>query len=197
MGRVFIVASASGPTIGRMSNAALEAPRESIVQDGFEHCIWGSRFLVIIAVAASILAAIGLFVVAALDNVTLIREMVRYLGAAAEQRDALKYVLLTEVAENIDAFLFATILLVFALGLYELFIARIHVAERAKFADQLLFITSIDDLKNRLSKIIFLILIVRYFEFALKLSPTTITETLQFACGIVLIAVAIFLTSRK
>jgi uncharacterized membrane protein YqhA len=59
------------------------------------------------------------------------------------------------------------------------------------------FITSVDDLKNRLSKIIFLILIVRYFEFALKLSPTTITETLQFACGIVLIAVAIFVTSRK
>jgi uncharacterized membrane protein YqhA len=56
--------------------------------------------------------------------------------------------LLTDVAENIDAFLFATILLVFALGLYELFIARIHVAERAKFADQLLFITSVDDLKE-------------------------------------------------
>jgi uncharacterized membrane protein YqhA len=100
-----------------MSNAALEAPRESIVQDGFEHCIWGSRFLVIIAVVASVLAAIGLFVVAAFDNVTLIREMIRYLGTAAEQRDALKYVLLTEVAENIDAFLFATILLVFALVL--------------------------------------------------------------------------------
>jgi hypothetical protein len=90
MGRAFIVASASGPTIGRMSNAALEAPRESIVQDGFEHCTWGSRFPDIIAVAASILAAIGLFVVAALDNVRLIRGMVRYLSAAAEQRDALK-----------------------------------------------------------------------------------------------------------
>jgi uncharacterized membrane protein YqhA len=58
-------------------------------------------------------------------------------------------------------------------------------------------IRSLDDLKEKLAKIIFLILIVRYFEYALDTNISTASDLLSLAPGIVLIAIAIWFTKRK
>jgi uncharacterized membrane protein YqhA len=166
----------------------------SAVHRGFETCLWSSRFLAIIAVVASLLAATALFVVAAIDAMQLGRELLTYLLSSEDGRQSIKNDILMHVAGEVDTFLFATILLMFGFGIYELFVDRLHVSERMKFADRILIVNNIDDLKDRLSKVIFLMLIVRYFEHALEAPATTSTELLQLAAGIVLVALALYLT---
>jgi uncharacterized membrane protein YqhA len=147
-------------------------------------------------VVASLLASLGMFLAFARDTLALLGQFARYVTATDLSRAQMHSTILTDVAGLVDGFLFATVLLIFGLGLYELFIDRIHVAERSEFGERILLIRSVDDLKDRLSKVVFLILVVRYFEYALQAQLTTSLEILQLAAGIMLIALALFLTSR-
>jgi hypothetical protein len=47
-------------------------------------------------------------------------------------------------------------MLIFALGLYELFVSRIEIAEGSEFAERRLLIRSLDDLKDHLAKVVLL-----------------------------------------
>jgi uncharacterized membrane protein YqhA len=87
-------------------------------------------------------------------------------------------------------------MLIFAFGLYELFVSRIDAAERSEIAPRLLLIDNIDDLKARLANVVFLILIVRYFEYALQSDVNGPLDLLELAVGIALIALSLYLTSR-
>ena len=115
---------------------------------------------------------------------------------SVSDRSALYTEAIANIANVIDGYLFATIMLIFAMGLYELFISKIDVAENNELAQRILLIRSIDDLKDRLAKVIFLVLIVKYFEYALHGSYTTPSSLLQLAAGILMIAGALWLTSR-
>ncbi|MDE2481677.1 MAG: YqhA family protein [bacterium] len=156
-----------------------------------ERVLWSSRLLIFIAVVASLLISAMLFYVASADVVRLAHDVVAYDGTTITHT-----AIVAHVAEIVDGYLFAAILVIFALGLYELFISRIEAAESSPIAQRLLLITSIDDLKERLAKVVFLILVVRYFQFALEHDPQTPLDLLELAVGIALIAFALFLTGR-
>jgi hypothetical protein len=47
---------------------------------------------------------------------------------------------------------------VFSLGLYKLFVGRVDAAEGSETASRLLYVRSLDDLKNKVVKLILLIL---------------------------------------
>ena len=156
-----------------------------------ERLIWGSRFIVIFAVFASILVCIGMYLVATRDVVFLVKEISLYLGGDPKQ-DRNNIVL--SIVEIIDGYLLATTLLLFAFGLYELFISPIDTAKHNQLSSRLLSIRSIDDLKERLSKLILLILIVKFFENALSTSTGGKSlELLYFGVGIFLVSGAITL----
>jgi uncharacterized membrane protein YqhA len=55
-------------------------------------------------------------------------------------------------------------------------------------------INSLDDLKSRLAKVVMMILVVRYFEYALGMDFTTPLDLLQFAGGIALLGLALYLS---
>lgn len=164
----------------------------------FEALLWNSRFLVLIAVIASLLVALAMFYITGVDVVALLRDLAGYatLDEGAAHGDVRAH-LVARIAQIVDGFLFAVILLIFALGLYELFISKIDPAEESEFASRILLIRSLDDLKDRLSKVVFLILVVRYFEFALQQHLNTPLEVLELAVGIALIGLSLYLTSRK
>lgn len=63
-------------------------------------------------------------------------------------------------------------------------------------APRLLLIRSLDDLTERLAKVVFLILIVPYFEYALQATIAAPLDLLYLAIGIVLISAALYLSSR-
>ncbi len=156
-----------------------------------ERALWSSRLMILVAVIASLLISAMLFYVASADVVRLAHDVIAYTGRTVSHSS-----IVAHVAEIVDGYLFAAILVIFALGLYELFISRIDAAENSTVARRLLLITSIDDLKERLAKVVFLILVVRYFQFALEHDPKTPLDLLELAIGIALIAFALFLTGR-
>jgi uncharacterized membrane protein YqhA len=145
-----------------------------------------------------LLIAIILFVMVGLQAVVLPFHIGVFFDTSlsADDKSALYTETVAKIASIIDGFLFATIMLIFSMGLYELFISKIAVAEDNELAQRILVIRSIDDLKDRLAKVIFLILIVKFFEYALHLTYTTPIELLQLGGGILLVAAALWLTSR-
>ena len=162
----------------------------------FERLLWNTRFIVVVAVIACLFASLVMFFIATVDVTRLPHTAIEYLSPAltAEDRHHLYNRTVADVAGIIDAYLFATIMLIFSLGLYELFVSKIEAAENSEFAERILLVRSLDDLKDRLAKVIFLILIVKYFEYALDQTIHTALDLLMLAVGIALIALAIYLT---
>lgn len=165
----------------------------------FESALWGSRFVVLFAVIASLATAFVMFFIATVDAWFLVSHLFDYTSSTlvGEARETFRSSVVTHVVEIIDGYLLGTVLLIFALGLYELFISRIDQAEESETASSVLIIHSLDDLKSRLAKVILMILIVKYFEHAVSMSFHNPMDLLLLAGGIALIGVALYLTSEK
>ena len=63
-------------------------------------------------------------------------------------------------------------------------------------ATRVLLVTSLDDLKDRISRLVLLILIVEFFGLALQFSATTALDLLALGLGIFLVAAAMYLGSQ-
>ena len=108
---------------------------------------------------------------------------------------------LKRVVGLVDSFLVAIFLLLFAYGMYELFVSELDPARPAgkdlnsKSAPAvlgLLPIHSLDDLKSNLVKVITAILIVTLFEHAVAVNVETPIELIYFAAAILLVALALY-----
>lgn len=137
-----------------------------------------------------------MFFMATVDAFYMVSHLLEYASPSlsGEARAALRGETVTHVVEIVDGYLLATVLLIFALGLYELFISNIDQAEGEETSSSVLMITSLDDLKNRLAKVILMILIVKFFEYAVDMRFETPLDLLYLAGGIALIGVAIYLS---
>ncbi len=160
----------------------------------FENFLWNSRLIVLAAVIISLVSSLAMFYMATIDSVFMISHLLEYPMLDEVARFELRSTTITHVVELIDGYLLATVLLIFGLGLYELFISKIDQAENAENASQVLLINSLDDLKARLSKVIVMILIVKFFEHALDMQFKTPLDLLIFSGGIALIGLALYLT---
>jgi len=164
----------------------------------FERALWSSRYVVLVPVVACVLISLLLFVIVTIEATQLPAHLSAFIDPSLSDvpRARLYSDGIASIAKIIDGYLFATIMLIFAMGLYELFIGKIEVAENNPIAERVLLIRTVDDLKDRLTKVVFLILIVTYFEYALRGTYDTSLELLSLAAGIALVAGAIWLTSR-
>ena len=101
--------------------------------------------------------------------------------------------LLAKFVESVDLYLFAMVLIIFGMGIYELFINKIDPVERKTDSRPTwLQISSIDDLKSALGKVILMVLIVSLFRHSLTLKYSSVVELLELAVAIVLVAVALY-----
>ena len=162
----------------------------------FEKILWGSRYIVLAAVVASLLTSVAMFYVATIDAIVMISHLGEYASFSlpSDERMALRSSTVTHVVEIIDGYLLATVLLIFSLGLYELFISKIDAADDAKVSGNVLVIHSLDDLKSRLAKVILMILIVKFFENAINQTYLDAISLLYLSGGIALIGLALYLT---
>ncbi|MFN3919722.1 MAG: YqhA family protein [Methylohalobius sp.] len=161
-----------------------------------ENFLWGSRAIVLVAVLASLMTAFAVFYLATVDTWLLVREIYHYADTSLSEvaRKEIRSQAITHVVEVIDGYLLATVLLIFALGLYELFISALDQARRSESFAKVLIINNLDDLKSRLGKVILIILIVRFFEQGLKMEFARPLDLLAFAGGIALVGLALFLS---
>ena len=162
----------------------------------FEGALWNSRFVVIFAVVASIAAAFAIFYMATVDVVYLIKHVAHYADTdlTAVARKALRDDSVTHIVEVVDGYLLGTVMLIFSLGLYELFVSDIDQAHGSKASSKILVIENLDDLKSRLAKVILMILIVKLFENALKIRMESTLELLYLGGSIALVGLALYLT---
>ena len=164
----------------------------------FESILWRSRYVVLLAVIASLAISLAMFYMSTVDAYYTVVHLGEYASPdlPAEQRSLLRGEAVTHIVEVIDGYLLATVLLIFALGLYELFISKIDEAEHSETASGVLLITSLDDLKARLAKVILMILIVRYFEHVVSMQFETALQVLYLALGISFIGLALYLSHK-
>lgn len=166
----------------------------TIFEKIFESFLWSSRFAVLIAVLASVAVGLGIFYIATVDLP--LRAITSYLNVPAEKHEDVRTQIVTSVVEAIDGYLLATVMLIFAFGLYELFISRIDRIEKDDRARDLK-IHSLDDLKHRLGQVVLLILVVKFFEGALTIKFNSLSDLLRLSIGILLIAIALYLTHKQ
>lgn len=95
------------------------------------------------------------------------------------------------VIGGVDYYLIGIVLLIFALGIYELFISKIDI----RFEDEvdILQSESLEELKGKLVKVIVVALIVNLFKKMLELDITQASDLIYVSLAILLIAVSNYL----
>jgi uncharacterized membrane protein YqhA len=164
----------------------------------FERVLWNSRLVMLVAVVASVLLALGSFYVALVDLFYLAGLIGGYanLDAGVEQRAALRADVVTAIVKVLDGFLISAILIIVALGLYELFVNRIDPARFSEAAPRLLRVRGLDDLKERVAKLILLVLVIEFFQRALRIPYDRALDLLYLSLAILFVSAALYLASR-
>ena len=129
-----------------------------MIGNKFENALWSTRFIVLISVVLSIISSIILFLLGGWDIIQAIIYKNPLLNNDIETNNELLF----NIISSIDLFLIGIVLLIFGFGVYELFISEINFA-KDKFADSTLKINSLDQLKNKIIKVIIIVLIVKFF----------------------------------
>jgi uncharacterized membrane protein YqhA len=166
------------------------------IESVFEGSMWNSRFVIIFAVLGSLFAGFAIFYIATVDVVYLVQHSLHYAGAelTEEARKTLHDSTVSHIVEVVDGYLLGTVMLIFALGLYELFISDIDQAHGTKASSKILVINNLDDLKSRLAKVILMIMIVTLFEESLHMKLSAPIDLLYLGGSIALIGLALYLT---
>ena len=170
--------------------------KQLMIERIFESGLWGSRFMVILAVFFGLVGAITLFIVASFDVY-----------------DTAKYVLTTYINHAhpksfhedvvggiigaVDLYLIGVVMLLFSFGLYELFISDIDVAKEDETREnKILSIHSLDQLKDKISKVIVMVLVVGFFQKVGHTQYTGALDMLYFALSITAVAVGLFFLGK-
>ncbi len=103
----------------------------------FEWAIWNSRFIVLLAVVASLVGMFMLFLLAA-ENVFMLLHDFALVFVGARHDPEFHTRAVAQIISAVDDFLLGTVMLIFALGLYELFISRIDIARSEENAQNIL-----------------------------------------------------------
>jgi uncharacterized membrane protein YqhA len=147
----------------------------------------GSRYLVIIAVLGSLAAAAALFIYGAAETVSVISHTIAKMDISSKgaKQLALSFI------EIVDLFLLGTVLLMIALGLYELFIDN-----KLKLPEWLQ-IRTFDDLKNKLVGVVLVVLAVLFLGHVVAWDGSRDLLGLGLAIAAVIAALTFFLMAAK
>ena len=167
---------------------------QGLIEFIFEGAIWRSIFVVILAVIFGLLGAIVLFVVASLDiwHVTTHTFHILISGVHPEN---FHEDMVSGIIGAVDLYLIAVVMFIFSFGLYELFISDIDEAS-GQNGSKLLAISSLDQLKDKIAKVIIMVLVVNFFQRVLHTQYQTPLEMLYFAVSIMALAIGLNYLSK-
>jgi uncharacterized protein (TIGR00645 family) len=165
-----------------------------LLEKVFEATLFNCRFLALLAVLGSLLAAVMMFLKGCIEIVQAAKAFYPVVLNFQPSTTDDKAVLLS-VIPAVDYYLFATVLLIFSMGIYELFISKIDPAGRdEKTRPNWLKISSLDDLKSYIGKVIMMILIVNFFKQAFDIDYKTPVDLIYLAGAILLVAAALYVS---
>ncbi|MFT5474539.1 MAG: putative membrane protein YqhA [Kiritimatiellia bacterium] len=150
----------------------------------FEKFLWQSRFMVLLSVIFSLISAAAVFVVGSIDIALLLKKAI--LGELSSTA-----YLVAGIIGSIDLYLIGVVLLIFGFGIYELFISQIDIG-RSDSEVRILEIKNLDDLKNRIIKVVIMVLVVTFFKQVLATDYDTPLDMLYFAASIFAISFGVY-----
>jgi uncharacterized membrane protein YqhA len=163
----------------------------------FEFFLFNSRFVTLLAVLGSLFSSVVMFLMGTMkiaNSIILFWNKIAGIDNAEHHSGAVVALFVS----SIDIYLFATVLLIFSNGLYELFVKESDsVSHSQKSGRHWLKVTSLDDLKSSLGKVILMILVVWFFEKSLTIEYNTALDLLYLGIGILLLSVALYVTRYK
>lgn len=169
------------------------AEERGIIETLFEGLIWRSRFIVVLAVIFGLVGAVILFVVASLDIWNTTGYVYHGLFAHPHPENFHENIV-ASIIGAVDLYLIAVVMFIFAFGIYELFIS--HIDEAEGHHGQILEIHSLDQLKDKIAKVIVMVLVVNFFQRVLHTKFHSPEEMMYFAFSITALAAGLYLLSK-
>jgi len=163
----------------------------------FENGLWKTRFIVILAVIFSLIGSIVLFIVASMDIFSVAIYTFETITTGAHPEHFHEDIL-SGIIGAVDLYLIAVVMLIFSFGIYELFISKIDAAcnEEDENCSTILAIHSLDQLKDKISKVIVMVLVVSFFQKVLHTDFATPLDMFYFALSITALAVGLFFLGK-
>jgi len=166
-----------------------------VLESFFEGAIWRSRFVVILAVVFGLIGAFVLFIVASMDiwgvTVYTFNTIITHAHPANFHED-----IVAGIIGAVDLYLIAIVMFIFAFGVYELFISEIDEAMGSEKNSKILAIHSLDQLKDKIAKVIVMVLVVNFFQRVLHTKFETPLEMLYFALSIAALSVGLYFLGK-
>src|ERR671917_79616 len=173
--------------------------RTNLLEQAFERALWASRLAMLIAVVGSVLLAFGSFYLSIIDVVSVFAIFRDYADPSLSTQDLteLRNEAVTTIVRALDGWLIGAILLLFAFAVYELFVSKIDTARRSEAVVRFLGVGSLDGLKEKVARLVIVILVIEFFQRALRVPYEQAQDLLYLAIGILLVSGAIYLTAPR
>ena len=167
-----------------------------MIEKIFESGLWSSRFIVILSVVFGLVGAVVLFIVASFDIYDTAKFVLNtYINHAHPENFHEDVV--GGIIGAVDLYLIGVVMLLFAFGLYELFISEIDDAKEEDGQDnKILAIHSLDQLKDKISKVIVMVLVVGFFQKVGHTQYNGALDMLYFALSITAVSVGLFFLGK-
>ena len=168
----------------------------NFIEKLFENGLWSSRFIIILAVVFGLLGATVLFAIASFDIYYTTSYVINTYVTHAHPEGFHEKVV-GGIIGAVDLYLIGVVMIIFSFGLYELFISDIDPAkdEHGK-ENQLLAVHSLDQLKDKISKVIVMVLVVGFFQKVGHTAFNGALELLYLALSITAVAVGLYFLSK-
>ena len=167
-----------------------------MIEKIFENTLWSTRFMIILSVVFGLIGAVILFIVASVDIFVTAKYVVStyFTGAHPEK---FHQDIVGGIIGAVDLYLIGVVMLLFSFGLYELFISDIDAAKDDEGNDnQILAIHSLDQLKDKISKVIVMVLVVGFFQKVGYTEYSGALDMLYFALSITAVAVGLYFLGK-
>lgn len=168
--------------------------KSSMFEKIFENAIWKTRLLILSAVVFGLIGALILFIVASIDIVSVFSYTFNVYANGLHPEDFHQKIV-SDIIGAVDLYLIAVVMLIFSFGLYELFISKIEAADNND-ASKILSIKSLDQLKDKIAKVIVMVLVVGFFQRVLHTEYNGALELLYFALSIAVLSIGLYFLGK-
>lgn len=165
--------------------------KQNPIEKLFEAGLWSTRFITLIPVIFGIVSALGLMILGSVQMFDAFKPLIDNTYTVGYNKK-----IIAAIVTAVDMYLIGIVMLIFSFGVYELFISKIDVG-RSSEQNNILQITNLDQLKNRILKVIIMVLIVTFFKEAISQQYNDPLNIVYFSLAILAASISAYFIAQK